>query len=103
MKVKYKYRIGETVYCRPWLRWSGYNVYKVKVISRNHCAGSPYYNLELEKGSSLFIHVQYESELSKRPERLVREALKAIDEYYDPYIRAAKNYKNELKKLLRKK
>jgi predicted negative regulator of RcsB-dependent stress response len=101
MKRKPKYKVDEIVYCRPWIRSNGMRVFKCRIIRVGSCIGYPYYDLEaIDRDYKAF--TIYEEELSRRPERLVREARKEIEDYYSGYIESYKRYNNELDKFLTK-
>lgn len=103
MKVKHKYRLWEIVYIRLWLMWDSMVVTKWK-ITENKWAVSwkyPYYSASYMDWTFLS-GIIYESNISRRPERLVKQALKKVEEEYWWYIRAYKYHKKELKKLLYK-
>lgn len=82
-RVKPKYRIGQTVYCRPWLRLSGLSVYKCLITQVNQIG----------------LFVIYESEISRRKERLIKEATKALDKKFSPYIDWLNYYLLQLQEL----
>lgn len=88
-KVKRKYKVGQEVYTRPHkLATQGFRVYKCTVKeSPGVISGTdPYYTLEIMVGGEGELHRIMEDEMSKRPEKLVSDALDAINLEFGGYV-----------------
>jgi hypothetical protein len=87
---KHKYKVGQELYCRPWksTHQPGCYVYKciVREASKYISGDTPYYSLEIMEGGEGSIGHAYEEEMSRRPEKLVDDAMKAIQESFGGYI-----------------
>lgn len=76
------------------------SVYRCKVVVVNHIGKEPYYDLMGTNSSKSFtLYIKYEHEISKRPERLVREAEAAMEKFYGPILKSYEERKQELKNL----
>lgn len=65
-KEKSKYKIGQIVYCRPFMvSGNGMKVYKCMITAINYMSSSPYYSLKCLK-NNINLHVRYEKEISIR-------------------------------------
>ena len=99
-KQKPKYKKDTIVYCRPWMvSGTGFLVYKCKVLKIGYVGNSPYYDLEIIEGGKGNLYIRYESEMSKRPERLVKEAKKAVKDKYIGYLQSFEYYMDKLDKI----
>ena len=101
-KRTHKYKEGQIVYCRPSVvSGSGMSVYKCRVTEAVWtCAGTPYYTFEsVDDQTHLFM--RYGNEISLRPERLVKQARKAIEEEYSGYIGRYKELHKDLDRIMR--
>ncbi len=101
-KTKHKYKEGEIVYCRPWVvSGNGMSVFKCEVIEAKWCVGgkTPHYSLKIIDGGIGILNVKYENEISKKPQQLVKQAKKAVEEYYCGYIQSYNDYLDDLNKL----
>ena len=88
-KVKRKYKVGQEVYTRPHKSATqGFRVYKCKVKeSTGVISGTdPYYTLEIITGGEGELHRIMETEMSKRPEKLVSDAHDAISTEFGGYV-----------------
>jgi len=101
---KPKYKVGHTVYCSPWkVNKHLCSVFKCVVDEIGYCGASPYYDLTVlekdDKRGDMKLFVVYEDELSKRKERLVRQARKNIENTFYAYIQSYENLHKSLDEL----
>lgn len=101
---KHKYKEGQELYCRPWksTHQPGCYVYKcvVREASKFISGDTPYYLLEIIEGGEGNISHAYEDEMSRRPEKLVDDAMKAIQENFGGYIETYEKLVSNLQMIL---
>lgn len=102
MRTKHKYKVWDIVYIRLGLLWTSMTVVKwiITEAKRTIAWKYPYYSAT-DIWWKYIWWIIYETNMSKRPERLIKGALKAVEDNYWWYVRMYKLRKNELNKLLK--
>lgn len=97
---KPKYKIGDSVYIRNNIYGNGMQVLKGKVTDNKYFQTSGYRITE-DNGKNIPLVVGFETwnNISKRKERLVKEAKKSIEENYGGYISSYNMYLDKLNNL----